>query len=203
MRRSLALLGRRGSGKTTLARHFMDTGYIPVSWADPVRRIFAMAYGDDVFGPTYPEVKRREYVVSVDGLPVTRTGRELLQRIGTDAIRENVDSDFWIKAGLRSIDSMTSRCGCATDCGCDPIAPLFVNDDTRFPNEVAALRSRGFAVVYLAVPDEVRWERIGHDPVADTHPSETSVSPIDADITVDGTQPTERIAQDILSWLNR
>lgn len=164
----VALLGRRGTGKTSTAGALMARGYTRMSWADPVKDIARLAYGHIEKSGTY-EVTRE----TIDGpLPVMTSGRDILQRIGTDAIRRHVDQDFWIKVGIRRLDASEGV--------------TWVNDDTRFPNEVEALRSRGFLIVYLVCDEQLRRDRLGDDwsPDADQHPSETSVSAYDADIVV-------------------
>lgn len=182
---NVAILGRHGSGKTTLAVELMRKGYTRFSWADPVKEIARWAYGHVDKAGLYTVRRGREEIAV--------TGRDILQRIGTDAIREKVDADFWIKAGIRRIDAMDGP-----DYDGDPIR--WVNDDTRFPNEVEALRSRGFLIVWIAVPDVTRIDRLGagYNPVADLHPSETSVGARDADITVNGLMLPSEIAEQVL-----
>lgn len=188
---NFAILGRRGSGKTTIALELMRRGYERHSWAEPVKEIARWAYGHIDKASLYE-------VTASDG-PIPVTGRWILQRIGTEALRNCVDQDFWIKVGLRKIEADETVRRSETDSA--NVRPrLWVNDDTRFPNEVEALRSRGFVIVYIGVPDEVRIERLGreYDPVADTHPSETSVNEMDADLLVNGTLPPAQIVDMII-----
>jgi len=193
---NLAIIGRRGSGKTTISQYLVDHhGYTRHSWAAPVKEIASWAYG--------PIDKAGRYIVeTVDG-PVGVSGRWLLQRIGTDALRNAVDQAFWIKVGLRKIDE--DREPTVLPSGDTISAPVhrWVNDDTRFPNEVVALRSRGFIVFKLEVPAAVRAARLGaeYDPEADSHPSETEIERINPHYTVDGTQPVEKVVEDILGSL--
>ncbi len=183
MRPNIALVGRAGAGKSTIAAFLTNVlngyGYRRHSWAAPVRAIFAMAYGDDVLDPGfYPHVKESRFAVTGPTGPEYRTGRELLQRIGTEAIRENVDRDFWIKAGIRSL------------AGPGP----FVNDDTRFPNEAAALERMGWWVV--------RVERPG---LGDTggHPSETEQAGIEVDLVVINDRPIGLVVDRMLAGIDR
>lgn len=173
---NIALVGKLGSGKTTAAGILVASGATRHSWAQPVRDIFSMAY-DTITPENYAEVKQRVYTVmeagyaQVDGFtrmvprPVERTGRELLQQIGTEAMRACVDQDFWIKAGLRRLEGVQ-----------EPI----VNDDTRFLNEAAALRERGFKIVRITRPG---------GPTGSPHASELEQDGIEVDATVanDGT----------------
>jgi hypothetical protein len=165
MNRSIALVGRMGAGKSTVALQMRLRGYAHHSWAQGVRDIFSMAY-DKITPENYAEVKERLYTVEWRGGPALLTGRELLQRIGTDAMREQIDRNFWIKAGLGRLEP-TDEAG-----GGRPV----VNDDTRFLNEAAALRERGFMIVRI-VRNNIR-------PVGGEHPSEVEQEQIEPDLTV-------------------
>jgi dephospho-CoA kinase len=157
---NIALIGKMATGKTTIAQGLVDSfGYTRFSWAQPVKDIGALAYGE--------VDKSLPYEVRLaDGTHGIRTGREILQRIGTDALRDQVDQDFWIKAGERRLDRFPHE--------------RYVNDDTRFPNEVEALLRRGWIVVRVEVPDDLRRSRLytAYGSVDETllnHPSETSL----------------------------
>jgi hypothetical protein len=143
-----------GSGKSTVAQLLQRRGYERHSWADGVRDIFSMAY-EAITPANYAEVKATNYKVFEHGTAKYRTGRDLLQRIGTDAMRDNVDETFWLKAGLRRIGDVPT-----------------VNDDTRFINEAAALRDLGFTIIRITRPGVDR---------EDLHPSETEQTSIVAD----------------------
>lgn len=157
---NLALIGQMGSGKSTIAQLLVDLyGYQKMSWAQPVKDIASLAYG--------PVDKATGYEVELpDGTPAVRTGRDILQRIGTDAMRDQVDRSFWIRAGTRRIEARTDI--------------AWVNDDTRFPNEADALARRGWIIVRVQVPDDVRFSRMGRTPTPEelNHPSETSIEEI-------------------------
>lgn len=173
---SVALVGHLGSGKSTAAKVLHDEfGHDRHSWAQGVRDIFSMAY-DQITPENYADIKERVYTVSeyVDEtsgrvMPVTYTGRELLQRIGTEAMRGQIDQDFWIKAGVKRLGRYHT-----------------VNDDTRFLNEAAALRERGFMIVRVVRLDV--WSN-------DTHPSEVEQNQIEADVTIYNNAGIEEFAK--------
>lgn len=175
---NVAFVGLMGSGKTTLANELAARlGYKRFAWADPIRRLFAEVYDVDVLDSAlYPQVKDRVYeTTDPDGFIVERTGRQILQLIGTEAFRERVDRDFWIKAGLNRI---------AGDDG------PWANDDTRFVNEAEALRQRGFVIVRVSTTNPARRERLG-DVIASAHASETEQARIKADLTLWNTGTVE------------
>lgn len=158
MNPSVAFVGHLGSGKSTAAGILTRRGYVRHSWAQGVRDIFSMAY-DTITPENYADIKSRVYTVNHMLGEAQVTGRVLLQRIGTEAMREAIDKDFWIKAGVKRLTPEPT-----------------VNDDTRFLNEAAALRERGFMIVRI-----VRSGFGGND---DPHPSEVEQDSIQADRTV-------------------
>jgi dephospho-CoA kinase len=144
---SVALTGRRASGKSTIAalltRHY---GYTRHSWADPVKALVHSAYG--------PLEESSRVAVRRDGDLRAVSGLWLYQRVGTEALREQVDEDFWVHAGLRRIAEQVNE----PHCGAWP--RRWVNADTRFANEVAALRNLGWLIVRLDCADTVRLARL-------------------------------------------
>lgn len=165
--KAIAIVGKMGSGKSTVAGILKSKGFVHHSWAEPVRAIFSMAY-DQITPENYADIKAKTYDVVERGLhdvpgPTQRTGRELLQRIGTDAMRERVDLDFWVKAGMNKAAELIAQGSCV------------VNDDTRFLNEADALRGLGFDIVRIVRP--------GHE-LTGNHPSEVEQESIAADFTI-------------------
>jgi hypothetical protein len=201
---NIALVAKRGSGKTTISNALVQQGYQRLSWADPVRELAAMAYDPRFTGTPeeYSAAKASEYqVTSTDkaGFVFTEfiTGTTLLQRIGTDAMRDGLDQDFWVKAALGRMERAER------EAQGEPIH--WVNDDTRFPNELEALRERGFVIVGLHVPDVIRHARLVsrdgfYDASAENHASETSVSLDDCDIVVDTSQTVDDVIQRLWSF---
>lgn len=124
----IALVGNAGSGKTTIANALARNYDLTVeSLAAPLKAFAALAYG--------PVDKDAEYIVAPAWTmtPLRLTGRQLLQRIGTEVIRDTLDGDFWVKALGRRL---------AHGGG-------YVVDDARFANEVAYLRGASFMIVRL------------------------------------------------------
>ena len=90
--RSVAFIGRAGTGKTTLSQMLSEHhGYQVTSIAAPIREVAVMAYGRFDKTMRYPQ--------QTLGLSRLITGRELLQEIGA-ALRE-MDTLFWMRVWLR------------------------------------------------------------------------------------------------------
>jgi dephospho-CoA kinase len=85
--------------------------------------------------------------------------RKLLQIIGTDCGREQINQDLWVN---RFKEDMTIARLTSEKIGYK--LPKFVMDDCRFANENKVLKELGFVGIYLDVNDDKRKERlIGRD----------------------------------------
>ena len=187
---SVALVGRQGAGKSLIASLLVKNhGYLRHSWADGVRHVFEMAY-ETITPANYPSIKARKYDTKItdhEGTRVVqRTGGELLQLIGAEALRQQVDQDFWIKAGVRTL-----------------FLEQMVNDDTRYLNEAEALRNRGWVIVRVNAPDEIRKARLGGGFRPENHSSETEQQFISADYDIDNDEITDMdsIMFDLVAYL--
>lgn len=187
---SVALVGQQGSGKSAIAYLLVrEHGYLRHSWADGVRHIFEMAY-ETITPSNYPDIKAKKFdtkVITPEGTRIVqRTGGELLQLIGAEALRNQVDQDFWIKVGTRTL-----------------FRDQMVNDDTRYLNEAEALRDRGWVVVRVTAPEDVRRARIGGAFRPENHSSETEQQFIAEDYVLnnDGTKTLEEVVAELLEYL--
>lgn len=162
---NIALAGRMGTGKSTIAYELLARyNYSIESLAKPIRGMLEQAYnGID---------KSRVYRIATPEGVFDRSGRELMQILGTDAIRDLVDQDFWIRCLFNRLQ----------------ITPKpWVVDDVRFPNEAQALEGAGFYIVRLVRPGI---------PLSD-HPTETLVDDLDAHLEIQNTASPREVA----SWL--
>ncbi len=119
----IALTGATGSGKSTVAKHLVETyGFTRISIAQPLKEIVQRAFSltdEQVFGDfAAKEETDPRYGVSP---------RWLLQHIATEGIRTVLGENFWIDLAVEKI--------LASDVG------FVVIDDLRFLNEARRIFS--------------------------------------------------------------
>ena len=126
------------------------------------------------------------------GIPITV--RDLLQRLGTDALRHGLHYNTWVNALMADyfckecgwIEKQTGIDGCSEKHG----LPNWIITDCRFPNEAVAIKKAGGIMI--------RINRPGIKPIND-HPSEISLDGYEFDYVInndgDLTFLTEQVKQ--------
>jgi hypothetical protein len=165
----IALTGRAGVGKSTLAALLADQLAIRrgsatrCSFAAPMRAAVAA-----IFGSTYSTQADK---AAPDPYWTTRlgpdwsTGRQILQRFGTEVCRDHISQDIWALALQRRINAERLH--------------TVIIDDCRFDNEAAMVHRLGGWVIRLdrsglpPVPAHsseggVRWQLVDRDYSLDT-----------------------------------
>lgn len=155
MKQIIALAGKAGSGKDTVASILVHPFSLDsiAAFAAPIKAMIDAGFGIDMDILTREEKERPDPVIGI-------SPRQLAQTLGTEWGRA-LDPDLWVKAFARRTESMHSRLIVITDC--------------RFPNEVAWVKSQGGVVWWI--------ERDGIAPVR-AHASENSIGPQDCDRTI-------------------
>jgi hypothetical protein len=169
----IALLAKAGHGKTTIAKHLERTyGTRTISLATPLKETAkaVMGFSD---AQIYGSQAEKEAIDPRYGF----SARTFLQRLGTDGMRRFFGPDVHVNALLRQI-ALEGLAG--------PHRPIYVIDDARFPNEVAAVvESRqhdGVCIKIVCEDAPVMPEGASHaseaaiDKVLDEHISATLVS---------------------------
>lgn len=130
----IGLCGVAGSGKTTIANYLVEHhGFVRLPFAGPLKAM-AVAFG---LGPRELAGDLKE---APSDLLCGRTPRQFMQLLGTEFGRELIGEDVWVRAWERALGDLAN----------DGFRPLrVVADDMRFPNEAAAIRSRGGVVMHL------------------------------------------------------
>lgn len=134
----IGLTGPARSGKDTVGNMLRDgQGFTRVAFADPIRRMVAEVLDVPV---------DRLYDGPFKDTPVKwllgRTPRYLMQTVGTEWGREQVDRDLWLKIAMRKVDE----------------GGLVVITDVRFENEADAIRQRGGFIWHIERPDAPKVE---------------------------------------------
>ena len=165
MRLILGLGHKRRRGKDTAAHMLKEImladGGFAVPQIDAFARSLKLGIGKGVFSLTdeqlYGDVKKKE-VDQFWGL----TPRDILQRAGTEAMRNEFGEDIWLRTILRRIQDTHDS---------------IIITDVRFPNEAEALKREGGFLV--------RIDRdIPFDPEVDLHASEIALDEYDEWSTV-------------------
>jgi len=176
----ISFSGRKESGKTELANICVERGYEKRSFATALKRLVCAllnlqsidelnSYKNKPIGKRVDDIMvdilqqetgfEREYLTDkCKAITESSTGRDWLQVIGTDIIREK-DPDWHVR---KTFETMKD-------------GEKYVIDDTRFPNELKALKEMGAECWFII--------RNKTDNISN-HPSETSLSYLDFDYKV-------------------
>ena len=147
----IGLSGKRGSGKNTVATMMQEANHLyqEFGFANKLKYIASQLTGGGY--DMYSQQGKTEHIPEW-GMTVG----ELLQRLGTDAIRNGLHQQAWVLA-------------CFADIGEESYAII---TDCRFPNEVAAIHERG-GIVLRIEGDPLKQQ--GDGSRDDTHVSETAL----------------------------
>lgn len=145
----IGLTGLPRSGKDTAAEWFTRRGYARRQFSAPLKEAAAILlqrpvsqmYGEHGFD--------REVVMPEWGFSV----RWFLQRFGTECLRDQICTDFWIQRMTRDIDSIYPA--------------SVVITDLRFDNEAEFVRKRGGIIIDVRRPEIT----------GSTHASDKGVTP--------------------------
>lgn len=123
----IGISGKGRSGKTTVSEYLQKVyGYKETSFAVPLKEAIIRALVKNA-PPSMKELAEPAWrrLIYHDRTPFTRW---LLQFIGTEIVRDEVDVEYWVKAWTK--DNVGK-------------ADKLVVPDVRFPNEVRAIRHLG------------------------------------------------------------
>ena len=155
----ISISGKANCGKDTagllLQQHLPS--FVIRKWAGPLRKIAALLLGveeyvtymdsfktdvlPECWNTIYPRFQRPPDIIPM-------TGREFLQKLGTDAVRDNLHKDTWVNAVMSRY-----KCSCNN---CRPVEctqkPNWIITDTRFPNELEAVKAVGGTTIRITRP---------------------------------------------------
>lgn len=118
----IALTGRAGSGKDTVAAIIQEL-YPDLNWqikgfADKLRQVASLLTGIPADEMKKQEVKERFLTPEWNQIKTLENGnsyglamtvRDLLQRLGTDAVRDKLHPNSWVNALMREYDSINDK----------------------------------------------------------------------------------------------
>jgi len=158
----LGLAGRKGVGKTYLAKQLEERGWVRMSYADGVRDL-ALSL-DPILAEDGPERWRLSDFVKEDGWDASKERlpevRRILQVVGTE-IGRAIDPDVWV-------NKLASRVYK------NPPGTRIVVDDVRFQNEADKIRFGFGGVVVLLRGGET----------GDSHASEAGIDNLNVSFEV-------------------
>lgn len=143
----LGIRGEAGAGKDTMADHLEAIyGFRKMSFATALKRIIVILTGwsYEFVNGTNPDLRPlRETLVH----PFYKmTCRQLLQFIGTDLLRNQLNADVWIESVRNEITEY------ANACKTEGKEARIVFTDARFPNEVDMIQTLGGTVFKVIRP---------------------------------------------------
>lgn len=158
----VGISGRMHSGKTTASLKLVRDGWVPLSFAGPLKAMADTLLYEAGVSPNRIEFLRANKQEQIESLGCSM--RYLLQTLGTEWGRRYIDRDIWVNVSRRQIQKLLN------------IGKSVVIDDVRFENEASMIRELGGLVIHLRRPDDEpeRW-----------HASEDGIAVADGDAIID------------------
>lgn len=129
----VGICGKAGSGKDTIGDYLVEKhNFKKIALADPIKRLVKDVFALDDH-TVYDRVAREQPLDRWEGWTV----RKLLQYIGTELFRENIDDSVWVKSLWYKIQ--------------DDKENNYVVTDVRFPNELQYFKDNAKDGEFLAI----------------------------------------------------
>ena len=126
-------IGSARVGKDEVGRYLSKPfhGFISTSFAKPIYDVAEHAFGiprEILTNPSHFEKEHKVYE------PWGMTLRQILQTVGTELFRDNIDPDFWVKRARMSLNLDYQK---------------YVFTDVRMPNEARMIRDAGGVITHV------------------------------------------------------
>ena len=151
MKKIISYIGVIGAGKSFSAKaqkkHLESQGKTVeiLSFADSIREMIWLLLGWKPTNDSEYEKFKKSTITFFGG---ELTGRELLQRFGTDVLRDTYDKNIWVNQFIKKVNQSTSDYILVTDC--------------RFDNEVLELMKHNTEFIFCNYPSW-RYEISDHE----------------------------------------
>lgn len=142
----------------------------------PVEKFEDQEFKKTILGREWSKVNEFDGFSNVSFLKMMSV-RELLQKIGTDAMRNNVHKDTWVNA-LFADYSKDQK---------------WIITDVRFPNEYNAIKKRGGIIIRINRPGYGTSMK----ELAEAHPSETALDGFDFDYIIENDDNLENLVKNV------
>lgn len=177
----IGLLGKKFSGKSTVADMMKYWGYKEVSHADSLKNACI-----HLFNLTSDQVYKNKDIIDPRW---EKTPRQLLQIVGTDLLRQKLPY-----FGINDIFIRTMHYKMQSEYG------LFVVSDCRFQDEVDSIKKSGGKIIKIVrnVPKKYEYSCYEHTVWNDDHISETGIdSIVGVDYVIDNDGTLEQLRKKI------
>ncbi len=160
----IGMIGKAGSGKDTVADYIVDKyGFQKLAFADPLKKAVQTIFDiDDEY--MFDREKREE---TLPGWEPWST-RKLLQFVGTELMRNQVDENVWVKNAVSRVARI----------------PLAIISDVRFPNEVDDVRTLLDGQAHVVFIRVARPDHEGAQGGLQNHASESHIGDLNADFDI-------------------
>jgi len=194
-----------------------ESGWSIKKWADPLRKIAAILLGMDeqfLYTDEFKQMVLPEWwnYNAILNKPIVgngkMTGRDFLQKLGTDAIRNGLHENAWVNALMSEYKNnpIQRLVAGGQDTYYVDNYPNWIITDTRFPNELAAVKERGG--ITIKIERDIYMEtasstvRAQHNPSFDNyHYSETAFDNAQFDYVVENNSTIEELSNKLLTIL--
>ncbi len=133
----IALLGFRGSGKSTIANYLIDNyNFTSLAFAEKLKQVVSTAFDIDLDlleGNSEESRVYRETTNEFWGM----TPRQMLETVGTKLFRKGISEDFWVKIVEKRIQELLKS------------EKNVVISDLRFVNEWEMLKKYNAKVIFV------------------------------------------------------
>jgi len=170
----ISISGKIGSGKDTVASIIMELAnnrqWEVKKWAGKLKEVASLLTGIPKEKFEDQEFKKTNLGPEWNINSNPMTVRDLLQLLGTEAMRNGLHTDTWVNA-LMSEYKTSNGVDMKAEGNGDSADKFWIITDTRFPNELAAItRENGIAIKVV---------RDSGNQIGTTHSSETALDHVE------------------------